>query len=116
LDTTFVGFDLTGVELRQGDGWFFVLQEQPTEPRFGFDEFDGPGAPPALQSSWSHATWQHTGTAPGRYLRITGNPLAGVKIGDVRFVDHAAHLAAITIQQPMRVAAHAGGLPQLAPS
>jgi hypothetical protein len=111
-DTTFVGFDLTGAELNQGDGWFFVLQEQPTEPRFGFDEFTGSGPLPALQS-WSDATWQHTATPPGRYLRITANPLSGTAFGAVRFVDHAASLAGIAIQQPMRVAVHAGGLPEL---
>ena len=31
----------------------------------------------------------------------------------MRFVDHAAHLAAITLQKPMRVAVHAGGVPEL---
>jgi hypothetical protein len=117
-DTVFVGFDLTAEQLRQGDGWFFVLQEQPTEPRFGFDEFPGPGAPPALKpsSSWSDVTWQHTATAPGHYLRINGNPLTRVTLGKVTFVTHAAHLAAITMQKPMRVAFHAGGLPQLGSS
>jgi hypothetical protein len=110
-DIVFVGFDLTDVELTAGDGWFFVLQEQPTEPRFGFDEFDGTGAPPAL-GSWSDATWTHTGTPSGRYLRIAGNPLANVQIGGVRFVGHGAHLAAITIQKPMRVAVHARSMVQ----
>jgi hypothetical protein len=113
VDTTFVGFDLGGAELTEGDGWFFVLQEQPTEPRFGFDEDDGPEPPPALQS-WSDATWRHTGTAPGRYLRLADNPLSGTAFGDVRFVDHAASLAAITVQKPMRIAVHAGGIPELA--
>ncbi|MDQ3763211.1 MAG: hypothetical protein M3460_16685 [Actinomycetota bacterium] len=111
-DTVFVGFELTDVDLRQGDGWFFVLQEQPTEPRFGFDEFKGTGTPPELHS-WSDATWQHTATAPGRYLRVMDNPLTGLKLGNATFVDHAAHLAAITLQQPVRVAFHAGGLPQV---
>jgi hypothetical protein len=111
-DTTFVGFDLSSAELNEGDGWFFVLQEQPTEPRFGFDEFAGPEPLPALQS-WSDATWQHTATAPGRYLRIAANPLSGTEFGGARFADHAAHLAAITIQKPMRIAMHAGGLPEL---
>jgi hypothetical protein len=111
-DTAFVGFDLGSAELTEGDGWFFVLQEQPTEPRFGFDEAAGPGQPPALQS-WSDATWQHAGTAPGRYLRLAANPLSGTAFGEVRFVDHAASLAAITVQRPMRIALHAGGIPEL---
>jgi hypothetical protein len=110
-DIVFVGFDLTDVELQAGDGWFFVLQEQPTEPRFGFDEFDGTGTPPAL-ANWSDATWTHTGTPSGHYLRIAGNPLANVQIGGVRFVGHGAHLAAITIQKPMRVAVHARSMVQ----
>lgn len=105
-DIVFVGFDLTDADLVAGDGWFFVLQEQPTEPRFGFDELDVGKSLPAL-GSWSDATWTHTATPPGRYLRITDNPLTNVSIGGVRFVGHAAHLAAITLQKPMRVAVHA---------
>lgn len=111
-DIVFVGFDLTDAELLAGDGWFFVLQEQPTEPRFGFDEFEGTGTPPALGTSWSNATWTHTGTQRGRYLKIGGNPLANVSIGGVRFVGHSGHLAAITIQKPMRVAVHARSMVQ----
>lgn len=111
-DTTFVGFELSAAELAAGDGWFFVLSEQPTEPRFGFDDFDGTGGPPPF-TTWSAATWAHTGTAPGAYLRIDGNPLAGTTLDGARFVDHAAHLAAITRQRPMRVALHAGGLPEV---
>ena len=44
-DIAFVGFNLTDTQLTDGDGWFFVLQEQPTEPRFGFDELARPGTP-----------------------------------------------------------------------
>jgi len=114
-DIAFVGFDLTDGELSQGDGWFFVLQEQPTEPRFGFDELGRSGdALPAL-SSWSDATWEHTGTAPGGYLRITGSPLAGTELGGVRFVAHAAHLATIALQKPFRVAVHARSMVEEAP-
>jgi hypothetical protein len=111
-DTSFVGFDLGAAELVSGDGWFFVIAEQPTEPRFGFDELDGDGPPPAL-STWSAATWEHTGTAPGDYLRLAGNPLAGTRLDGARFADHAGHVAAITRQKPMRIALQAGGLPEL---
>ena len=46
-DITFLGFDLTSENAigavdpttgESGAGWFFVLQGQPTEPRFGLDE------------------------------------------------------------------------------
>ena len=108
-DIVFAGFDLTDTQLREGDGWFFVLAEQPSEPRFGFDEPDLRVPSPAL-AAWSGADWRHTGTAPGGWLRITGNPLAGTKFGTVRFVDHAAHLAMLSLQQPMRIALHARSL------
>lgn len=104
-DIAFAGFDLTDADLSQGDGWFFVLQEQPTETRFGFDE--GDGAPQKTLTSWSDATWEDTGTAPGHYLRLTGNPLSGAKIGLVGFIDHAGALAYISIQRPVCVALHA---------
>jgi hypothetical protein len=107
-DIAFAGFDLTDTALTEGAGWFFVLQEQPTEPRFGFDELDAPpGTTPPALTDWSNATWEHTGTAPGGWLRIAGSPLAGTQLADARFVDHAGHLAKISLQKPFRVAVHA---------
>ncbi|HEY4302946.1 MAG TPA: hypothetical protein VGM82_00655 [Gemmatimonadaceae bacterium] len=101
-DIAFAGFDLTDSDLQTGDGWFFVLQQQPTEPRFGFDE--GTGAPQQSFTSWSDANWDDTGTAPGQYLQIKDNRLTGAKHGDATFVSNAAHLATITIQKPVAVA------------
>ena len=82
-----------------------MLQQQPTEPRFGFDETGGGGG-----ASWSDAAWADTGTAPGGWLRIAGNALAGQQRGVARFVDDAGHLALIALQKPMRVAVHAASL------
>ena len=45
-----------------------------------------------------------------RWLRIATNPLAGQRRGAARFVDDAGHLAAITLQKPVRVAVHAKSL------
>jgi hypothetical protein len=61
-DITFFGFDLRDTDLDQGHGWLFVLQQQPTEPRFGFDETP---ETPAMPASWDDATWADTGTQPG---------------------------------------------------
>jgi hypothetical protein len=56
-DVTFFGFDLDPPMSRPANpGWYFVIQQQPTEPRFGFDvEIDFGqathvplGAPPAV--------------------------------------------------------------------
>jgi hypothetical protein len=96
-DVTFFGFPLTEQDLEAG--WFFVLQEQPTEPRFGFDE-----GPAGAMATWSDATWSHAGTDSGEHLRIAGNPLAGAVRNGVTFGRNAGHLAAIALQRPVRVA------------
>jgi hypothetical protein len=36
-DVTFFGFDLDADVATGNPGWYFVIQQQPTEPRFGFD-------------------------------------------------------------------------------
>ncbi|HET7136365.1 MAG TPA: hypothetical protein VFJ25_10635, partial [Casimicrobiaceae bacterium] len=111
-DIVYVGFDLTDADLKSGDGWFFVLQEQPTEPRFGFDQPPATGTPPAIVD-WSDASWAHTGTSAGAYLHVGGNPLTNAQHNGATFVANAAHLAAIAIQRPMRVAFNAKELVNL---
>jgi hypothetical protein len=102
-DIIFAGFDLVDDDLEKDGGWFFIVQEQPTEPRFGLDEPDGEPKP---LSSWAGASWAHTGVAAGGHLKLTGNPLAGKTFSSLTFGSNAAHMAAITLQQPMRVAVH----------
>jgi hypothetical protein len=101
-DITFFGFDLVETDLPQ---LFMVLQEQPTEPRFAFDEPNG--QPAAAPAAWSDASWGHVAVNEGAHLKIEGNPLSGVARGPATFVTNAAHLAHITLQKPMRVAVHA---------
>ena len=36
-DVTFFGFDLDPTLAAGDPGWYFVIQQQPTEPRFGFE-------------------------------------------------------------------------------
>jgi hypothetical protein len=102
-DFSFVGFPLTDLDIERDD-WFFVLQEQPTEPRFGFDELTGDATAGAALTTWLDATWSQTQTLPGQHLTITGNTLEGRTLGGVRFVRDAAHLAALSLQKPVRVA------------
>lgn len=109
-DVALIGFDLTEAEVRgnpdrsKPQGWFFVIQEQPTEPRFGLDD-NGSGFPPAQPKdvSWSHtveaSAQVHHAPALGR--------LANRQIGPYRWGVDAAQQAAITLQQPVRVAIHA---------
>jgi hypothetical protein len=103
-DVIFAGFDLIDEDLTRDGGWFFVIQEQPTEPRFGFDQPASKDAGPL--GSWSDANWLHTETDEGAYIRIAGNPLTARSFGGLRFGDNAAAIAAITLQDPMRVAVH----------
>jgi hypothetical protein len=104
-DLTFAGFDLKLEDLRAGRGWYFVLQEQPTEPRFGFD---APASDdPPLPAHWFDATWGQVGVAPGGYLLLAGNPLAGVVRDGAQFGANSGHLAKITLQLPVMVAVHA---------
>jgi hypothetical protein len=110
-DITYVGFNLTFEEITQGDGWFFVIQQQPTEPRFGFDE--APPEAPAVPPTWSDATWTDAATAPGRHLIVTGHPLSGATRSGATFGRDAAHLAAVLLQKPMRVALHGSQLAHL---
>jgi hypothetical protein len=102
-DVTFLGFDLGEDEARGDDGgpgWFFVLQEQPTAPRFGLDEIRaGPLA------SWNDLAWSDVGVAPGGHLRLAD--VSPAVTDPARWGFNAAHMAAIMRQRPARVAIHA---------
>jgi hypothetical protein len=100
-DFTFFGFSLTPADIRNGT-WFLVLQEQPVEPRFGFDTPESDRSP-AL-ASWLDATWADVATAEGSFLRIAGNPVTSQPIDGVTFGRDAAHLAAVMLQRPFRAA------------
>ena len=128
-DITFFGFDLTVEEARgdrhdrtQPQGWFFVFQEQPSEPRFGLEPAQEPFAQPAV-TEWNDLTWGHLaadadGFAQLRYARASA-PLHGAVVpatnpngenpGDVdnHWGADAAQIAFITMRRPVRVAIHA---------
>jgi hypothetical protein len=113
-DVVFVGFDLDAAEARGGTdrggpaGWFFIVQEQPLAPRFGFDEpgLDSGSAP----ASWDDVTWADVDVAPGAYVAL-GGQLAATTLPrggpDVSWGQDAAHMAAIAQQAPFRLAVHA---------
>src|SRR5439155_3160966 len=124
-DVAFFGFDLSveaargGVAETAGDqGWFFVLQEQPTEPRFGLDLTGTPDPPPP--ASWRDLAWEHLGAGVSivdldadlpdtSHVVDPGGPGAGWHgDGGLRPAGaHASDIAYITLQSPVRVAVHA---------
>jgi hypothetical protein len=131
-DLAFFGFDLQPAQARgggtAGEGWFFVLAEHPTEPRFGLDAAEGIDS--AKPTTWENLSWAHTAADPQAlasldYLDLnadlpdTSAIVAGS--GDPPLAWHADHglgpagasgadLAWITLRRPFRVAIHGSDL------
>jgi hypothetical protein len=89
-DVTFFGFDLDADVATSDPGWYFVIQQQPTEPRFGFD----------VEIDFGQAMHVPL-TAPPAGHRLPPGP---------SWAFNSAHMAQITRQQPVRVAIHASEL------
>jgi hypothetical protein len=124
-DVTMLGFALTASQARGADkptasgtppvaskdaGWFFVLQEQPTEPRFGLDAASAAafGTRPAQWSdlSWSHLAPNAAALKQLNYVPVAG-PLKGMTIGNAAWGKNSAHTAFIVRQSRFRMAVHA---------
>ena len=92
-DVTFFGFDLTvdqvvGTGVGDDHGYFIVIQEQPGEPRFGFDV----GTP----------------LNEGTHLQVSfGAPAGSTTAPNFQWGHNGAHIAAMLRQQPVRIAIHA---------
>lgn len=122
-DVVFLGFDLTRSEVLAGEGWYFVLQQQPTETRFGLDDapFDAgeSGAIPELKS-WDELNWAHLAPSAAALRELTHVAAGAVQLAPTppargTWGRNAAHMAFITRQKLARVAIHASELiPQLA--
>jgi hypothetical protein len=90
-DLSFFGFDLDVDDAIGNPGWYFVLQQQPTEPRFGFDEtVDFAGA--------SHVSVHQRPSGMASLPATTP------------WADNAARLAHAIRQLPVRVMIHASEL------
>jgi hypothetical protein len=109
-DVTFLGFDLTQTEAVAGAGWYFVIQQQPTEPRFGLDvaDFTTPPQPPAL-ITWNDLSWRHLADTENELKSLSHASVRSVlpRLDDAEWNRNAAHQAYITLQRPVRIAIHA---------
>ncbi|MGH7253030.1 MAG: hypothetical protein ACREIE_04430, partial [Nitrospiraceae bacterium] len=115
-DITMLGFLLTEQQVRGADdsnngghpGWFFVLQEQPTEPRFGLDVATTYGGTP---QHWRDLSWGHLAPNEEALEQIVSVPIDGllknVVLDNVPWGKNSAQMASITRQRPFRVAIHA---------
>ena len=93
-DITFVGFNVTTAAATGRDGgasYYLVIQEHPTEPRFGID----------AEVSMGTAT----------HLSASAPPPVGLPIGaGLVWATNGAHMAGITRRRPVRLAIHASRL------
>jgi hypothetical protein len=125
-DITMLGFDLTEQQARGADvptplpsapatpsddaGWFFVLQEHPTDSRFGLQVATNQsfGAKP---TQWSDVSWGHLAPNPSALQQIVYVPISGVlsglTIGSATWGRNSAHMAFILRRNPFRLAVHA---------
>jgi len=111
-DITFLGFGLTEKEALDDPGWFFVIQQQPTEPYFGLDipDFKNPLKEPLTQ--WNDLSWGHMVTTEEelKALSHASAMTALPEIDKVAWGRNSAHQAFITLQRPVRVAIHASDM------
>jgi hypothetical protein len=107
-DVTFLGFDLTREDAIADPGWFFVIQQQPTEPCFGMDvaDFDKPTPP---LTTWNDLSWQHLAESVEE-LKALSHASVQIVLPDIdkaKWGRNSAHQAYITLQRPVRIAIHA---------
>jgi hypothetical protein len=115
-DVTFLGFDLKLADISADlDHWFFVIQQQPTEPSFGLDvaNFEKPPPPetPPLMK-WDDLSWRHLANTEEdlqklSHVSIEKQQLATPPEEKGTWGRNAAHQAYITLQRPVRIAIQA---------
>jgi hypothetical protein len=110
-DMAFCGFTLDRAQVVAGGGWWFILEEQPTAPRFGLDvaEGFGPDAPPL--NEWNDLSWGHFAASEADLALVsqlsTSVAPSGSPPPSPVWGSHAAAMAGILAQQPVRVSIHA---------
>lgn len=123
-DTVCVGFPLTPTEAVGSPtdptqpGWFFVVQPQPTAPRFGLDAVPTQGGQPVYggrpTTRWRQLSWAHVATSAASFAALThlpvSAPFGALTLEGATYGLNAAHMARIALRQPARIAIHAAAL------
>jgi hypothetical protein len=125
-DVTFFGFALKAAEARGStnpadpeQGWFFVLEQHATEPRFGLEPAPVDETVPQV-TRWNDLTWANFGSPPvlsssTQPANVIGPILTPPPPGspenpgdpDNHWGQDAAQTAFILLRRPVRVAVHA---------
>lgn len=121
-DVRFYGFALSIQEALEGDGWFFVLQQHPGEPVFGFNaEPSARGLVNFKELAWSDVLVNAHALADVHALEAPKVQAFSVKTtspaiqslltaqgrGAAQWGSSSAEIAAHTLRRPVRVAFHA---------
>ncbi|MEH1014763.1 hypothetical protein V6U90_16830 [Micromonospora sp. CPCC 206060] len=119
-DLLLFGFPFTADKARgaadhSGDpGWFFIMREQPTAPRFGLDAEPDGWTPPPTPPPWTGPHWDdlHWGLLPAGATRLSpyAPNLVDVTLDGARFGRNAADMARVALQRPVMLARHASDL------
>ncbi len=129
-DITFFGFSIPEAELLgeiQHDGpepgnehvdgthdkagWFFVIQEQHSDPRFGIDlghDDDLPVDPDSL-TDWNNLSWNYITLllpSSNQHIDLENGILKDKEINGIKWGSHSADMANILLQLPVRIAIH----------
>ncbi len=96
-----VAFDLLpGTIKAAGPAWWFLLSENPTEPRFGLDDVAAAGGNPRNNLTWG----QLLGGLPPDQRRFLRASTPNLAIGGVTWGSDAAAVAHLLFQLPARAA------------
>ena len=96
-DITYLGFNIDPDKMEK---YFFILEEQMTEPRFGFDEPDGEGQD---GPTWLDVDWSEVGVDSGKYFGSANLKQADPAQNKPQWVTpHAATVADALLQRPFR--------------
>jgi hypothetical protein len=124
-DITILGFALTTAQVRSGPGnpgWFIVIEQPPTEARFGLDVATAFGRDLDALTSWDQLSWGDLVADEAEFQRLTYVPVhgrldrkklhvaTGELAGEATWRLNGGHMAAVTLQRPVRIARHADKL------
>jgi len=117
-DIALAGFDLSPAAATGqdgGQGWFFVIEQHVTEPRFGLEppQSSDFGQAPV---DWAHFSWGNLATAPDQLAMLTyasaRQAVLATNAGGLAWGpgSDSGNVAAITLRKPVRVAIHASAI------
>lgn len=115
-DVALIGFALAPEKLKSGSGWFFIIKEQPSEPRFGFDKAPDETLEEAEtlnDLTWGHLVSKLEDLQSLNHIKVAQTPshaAAAFNDAHVEWGKNAAHMARIAMQRPFFVAIHANQL------